>query len=60
MSARVINKILLLALVIILMSVSGCTYVSNRIMAYKINKALYGDMFKGYSIPKPINNNYAK
>lgn len=48
MSAGVITKILLLALIITGMSVSGCTYASNRIMAHKINKALYGDMIKSY------------
>jgi hypothetical protein len=48
MSAGVITKTLLLALIITAMSVSGCAYANNRIMAHKIDKILYGDMFKSY------------
>lgn len=44
MSAGVIIKILLLVLIVMAMSVSGCAYINNRIMAYNINKSLYGNL----------------
>lgn len=46
MNAGVITKILLLVLIVMAMSVSGCAYINNRIMARDINNSLYGNLLK--------------
>lgn len=46
MNAGAITKILLLILAIITISVSGCTYINNKIMAHNINKSLYQNLLK--------------
>lgn len=46
MNAGVITKISLLVLIAIAMSVSGCAYINNRIMARDINNSLYQNLLK--------------